>query len=209
MPHLVLCITISVSKVCPISQWDNMKWWRTNISQETKRGQEWNTLSVCLSEQGAAGQPTGGLSLGLKGLELVATFWRIARFLQKNQQILTYRVTTSGTNCISVTVLPATHFLQIEATMQKLQGLKCLLAMGDGGRGALCNRSRQPRVRSQETAAWELWQSSDHHIVVLSCITEWRFMKTLSCLVFYCHSHVTISSSFHIWLNKLLTCNNK
>jgi hypothetical protein len=42
--------------------------------------------SVRLSEQGAAGQPTGGLSLGLIGFELVSTFWWIACLLENRKQ---------------------------------------------------------------------------------------------------------------------------
>lgn len=86
VPHLVFCITITVSKVCLISQWDNMKWWRMNFcpGNKTRPNVE---QSVRLSEQGAARQPTGGLSLGLVGFELVSTFWRIACFLKKNQHI--------------------------------------------------------------------------------------------------------------------------
>jgi hypothetical protein len=44
--------------------------------------------SVHSSEQGAAGQPAGRLSLGLIGFELVSTFWRIACFLEKNEHNL-------------------------------------------------------------------------------------------------------------------------
>lgn len=39
--------------------------------------------SVHSSEQGAARQPAGGLSLWLVGFELVSTFWGIACFLEK------------------------------------------------------------------------------------------------------------------------------
>ena len=42
--------------------------------------------SVHLSEQGAAGQPAGGLSLGLVGFELVSTFWWIACLLENRKQ---------------------------------------------------------------------------------------------------------------------------
>jgi hypothetical protein len=65
-----------------------MKWWRMNFCPRNKTRPRVER-SVRSSEQAAAGQPTGGLPLGLVGLELVSTFRRIACFLENNQHILT------------------------------------------------------------------------------------------------------------------------
>jgi hypothetical protein len=131
-----------------------MKWWRMNFcpGNKTRPGVE---RSVRSSEQGAAGQPTGGLPLGLVGLELVSTFRRIACFLKNNQHILTYiQRQLQLCNLLTSNTLPADLGINCQSykpgwritNHQKVW--KCLPGKGH------CHRTQTSAVRSRQLVAW-------------------------------------------------------